>query len=1254
MKSIIIQIKPRICTYIGISSFLILAFTNSFGQIPDSETRSLTPNQTIEREMTGAETHRYKFELKANEFFQVRVEQKGVDVALNLRNADGISLATMDSPNGKEGPETLSFIADKVGGFILEVSRFDAKAEKGNYTIKCEISRMATENDKRRVKVEKSFVEGITAQNAGQGELAVEKLEEAVLGWKELNDSYLLDLSVQQINQIKINRYRSDIFGEFYQQLTNGRSALQEGQRLMSKSRADSLLAREKLSNSLQIHRALNSKIKVESETIAKKISQSGEFASQLNDEFIVIKFSSKLGEALSLNGIAQTHSNLQEWEANIDFLKQALNVYQEILSDTELKSNKESLISVKAVEASALAELGGKIDTYSGNSNESIKYLISGADKYNSLFSETQNTTYKFAEAQTLSRIGIVYGRQAKEYVNSLKYYRKALEIYRAYPDKKYEIASTLDLIGTRQSINFEYQPALENWEKALQNYREINYKMGQSSILHSISLMYWVLNNKSKLSETVNQWLGILQSPDFVENTKQQMDLGKFEVLNEIFGEDIESTRLSRIAMAYRFIENYPKALEYQEKSLNAVKNKGNPSEIRYNLYSLGLISSKLGKWDDAVKYYKSTLDISRQQGIKEEIADDLTDVGWVLLETGKAVEALKYQNEAFLIYQSIGVSENGVFVPKYTNLLNETSRSHYALGNERLAIFYGKRAVNAMQGERQRLQNLDLASQKGFLERKEKDYRRLADWLIEEGKFAQAEQVLAMLKQEEFFDFVRRDAGEVGKLDERVPLNEKEKTLVARYSLLADGQEFTKLDDKKRQLSRNDLQLSAEEQARYTELEKQLDDANAAFQLFLSKELVAEIGEQKTKEIEIDRNLQDKLRKWGDGTVALYTVAGADRYRVVLTTPKVQVDGKTEIKIADLNKKVFAFRAALQNPNVDPRPLGKELYDILIKPIEKELKAANAKTLIWSLDGTLRYIPLAALSPDGKRYLVEDVQNVIITPKTRDDLTNSDANWQALGLGVSEAETVANPDDKTRNIPFNPLPGTERELLSIVKDEKSPNETGVLTGRRFMNKDFTVANFKDALTKETADGKRKFNLIHIASHFRLGSNWTNSFLLLGNGETLSLEEINNSSTINFGDVDLITLSACNTGFADDTNGKEIDSLASVIQTKSGKAVLATLWAVADESTSLLMSEFYRLRKENPKITKAEAIQLAQKAMIEGKLQSAAETAKNRAEIVADPDSKTTAPPFAIDKTKPFAHPYYWSPFVLIGNWR
>src|SRR5205085_4913087 len=122
-------------------------------------------------------------------------------------------------------------------------------------------------------------------------------------------------------------------------------------------------------------------------------------------------------------------------------------------------------------------------------------------------------------------------------------------------------------------------------------------------------------------------------------------------------------------------------------------------------------------------------------------------------------------------------------------------------------------------------------------------------------------------------------------------------------------------------------------------------------------------------------------------------------------------------------------------------------------------------------------------------------------------------------------------------------------------------------------------------------------------------------------------------------------LTLSACQTAVVEkDGTGKEIEGFGYVAQQKGAKAILATLWSVADESTQLLMSEFYRLRKERPELTKAAALQLAQQEMIEGRLQPLTATGQQRGLELS----------FGYDPKKPYAHPYYWSPFILIGNWR
>ncbi|MDQ3802771.1 MAG: CHAT domain-containing protein [Acidobacteriota bacterium] len=96
-------------------------------------------------------------------------------------------------------------------------------------------------------------------------------------------------------------------------------------------------------------------------------------------------------------------------------------------------------------------------------------------------------------------------------------------------------------------------------------------------------------------------------------------------------------------------------------------------------------------------------------------------------------------------------------------------------------------------------------------------------------------------------------------------------------------------------------------------------------------------------------------------------------------------------------------------------DPRPAGQRLYDVLVKPLEKDLEGAQARTLVWSLDGNLRYAPLAALWDREHGYLAQNYANAIITLASHHNLgarPGAKADWQALGVGVSKAVAGFDP--------------------------------------------------------------------------------------------------------------------------------------------------------------------------------------------------------------------------------------------------
>lgn len=256
-------------------------------------------------------------------------------------------------------------------------------------------------------------------------------------------------------------------------------------------------------------------------------------------------------------------------------------------------------------------------------------------------------------------------------------------------------------------------------------------------------------------------------------------------------------------------------------------------------------------------------------------------------------------------------------------------------------------------------------------------------------------------------------------------------------------------------------------------------------------------------------------------------------------------------------------------------------------------------------------------------------------------------------------------------TTAVSFDALPGVRKELQAIVNNEDAnQKESGVLNGKRLVDSEFTAVEMKKRLSQHEGD-KRKYNVIHFATHFRLGSDTATSFLLLGNNQAMTLEQVSDSPEMTFADVELVTLSACNTGYSSlvatkieekerqqflQSNGKEIDRLAGFIEGRGAKAVLATLWPVVDESSQLLMTEFYRLGKENPNMTKIEALRQAQLSLLTGGVERTTQkSSSQRAEPIgkAKP-AGSSALPFQSDPKAPYAHPYYWAPFILIGNWR
>jgi CHAT domain-containing protein/Tfp pilus assembly protein PilF len=816
--------------------------------------------------------------------------------------------------------------------------------------------------------------------------------------------------------------------------------------------------------------------------------------------------------------------------------------------------------------------------------------------------------------EAATLNNIGLAYDALGEKQ-KALDYYDQALPLRSAVGDRSGE-ATTLNNIGLVYSTLGEKQKALDYYDQALPLERAVGDRSGEATTLNNVGAVYDQLGEKQKALDYYDQALPLRSA---------------------VGDRSGEATTLNNIGLVYDALGERQKALDYYNQALPLLRAVGNRSMEATTLNNIGLVYDALGEKQKALDYYNQALPLLRAVGNRSVEATTLDNIGFVYDQLGEKLKAFNEYSRSLAV--SLEVRDPLIQRAVLGNLMT-FCRNHK---QPEAAVFFGKQAINRIQQIRANIGGMEKEAQHSFLKSNEDVYRELAALLISQGRLPEAEQVLNLLKNEEYFEFIRRDGKEASSLTAPVSLTKSEETLSREYEenagrVTAVGNEWAALRAKPSR--------TPEEEQHLAELSVGLQLANQQWEKFLNG-LYAELGTSKQAQVSVE-NLQESasgmqrvVRELGPGAVALYTLVGEEKYRVIVVTPTVVVAREYPIQAADLRRKVFEFRLALTNPKSNPVAKAQELYGILFGPIAQDVEGAKAVTLMWSLDDVLRYLPMAALH-DDHQYLVEKYRNTVFTPANVADLTKR-ANvraWHGVGMGVSKSYGQ-----------FPPLPAVPEELRRVIREENTPQSEGILPGEVMLDEKFTENSMKKAL-------EYKYPLVHIASHFGFNpGNETNSFLLLGGkdaqGAHLTLAEIRQDPGFTFTDTELLTLSACDTAMGGpEGDGREVDGLGILAQQKGAKAVVASLWGVHDTSTGLLMQKFYKAWTTRPNTPKAEALRQAQVAVLRGTL-----SARDSLDLKSDKDKGRPASGSGSGKDSDratYAHPYYWAPFILIGNWR
>ena len=320
-------------------------------------------------------------------------------------------------------------------------------------------------------------------------------------------------------------------------------------------------------------------------------------------------------------------------------------------------------------------------------------------------------------------------------------------------------------------------------------------------------------------------------------------------------------------------------------------------------------------------------------------------------------------------------------------------------------------------------------------------------------------------------------------------------------------------------------------------------------------------------------------DQVVDQEDRTAAvIYPIVLSDRLEVILKLPQQKDLSHYSIPIPQtkVESTLNELRQQLIEPDAveDIKSLSQQVYDWLIRPAEAAL-SVNVKTLVFVLDGSFRNIPMATLY-DGqhRQYLIEKY-SVALTPGLQ--LINPKPlkrkDLKALVAGVTETRPG-----------FYALPNVKLELEAIQSE---------LPSKLLLNEKFTTK----ALEKQVS--YLPFPVVHLATHGQFSSNPDKTFIVAWD-KRIYVNELNDFLQIRNQSqptaIELLVLSACQTAAGDN---RAALGLAGVAVRAGARSTLASLWNVNDESTAVLMSQFYQELAKN-QLTKAEALRQAQIALL------------------------------------------------------
>lgn len=872
--------------------------------------------------------------------------------------------------------------------------------------------------------------------------------------------------------------------------------------------------------------------------------------------------------------------------------------------------------------------------------------------------------------ESEALYEIGIYYWRVG-ENEKALEYLSQALRLKRTIGDE-HGAAITLTGIGWVYERLGRLHDALDNYNQALPPLRAAGDGPMEAAVFNSIGLVYYTLGEPQKASGSFDQALALSRASGNRYNEAlalsnigglhgqlgdHQKALDYYEkaltlwrAMGERWG---ESTTLHNIGSAYEKTREYQKALEYYEQALALARTLGDRSGESVTLHNIGAVYKSVGDLQKAFEYYDRALQLLRAVGDRKTEAVTLSHIGSILLSQGKPEEALTYQRQALTLQRAVGDRHNeAVTLYNMAHAERDLGRFDEARSNIEATLDIFEDVRSQLFGEQLRT-SVSATSQDYYyfyidllmrMHRREPSARYDED-ALRASERARARGLLEMLA--------------VSRADIRqgvdAELLQRERT--AQRQLGAKAEQLTRLLAGK---------YAEEEAAAVRKEQEELLDAYREAEEQIRKRSPKYAALTQPRPLS-SREIQQELDA---GTLLLEYALGEEHSYLWAVTPtsveSFELPGRAEIeaqsrrayealtarsRVVRFEKKEARLERS-ERADADFAPAAEALSRTVLGPLAGALEG---KRLLVVSDGALQYVPFAALPEPGAtraggyRPLILGHEVVSLPSASALSLLRRETVGRRQGdktVAVLADPVFGEDDPRVRRVPVGGDPVASGANGAAHETREPTGELGRALRdageSAFRRLPFTRREAEGILaltprgegrksldfdaSRETAVGADlgRYRIVHFATHGLLNSQHPEL-----SGVVLSLVDREGRQRDGFLrayeiynlklGAELVVLSACRTALGKEIKGEGLAGLTRGFMYAGAPRVVASLWAVEDETTAELMRRFYRgilVRKQRP----AAALREAQVGIWK-------------------------------ERRLP---PYYWAGFVLQGEWK